>query len=35
MAGQILGEAITAPIVAVIATLLFFDLRARQAEPFG
>lgn len=35
LAGQILGEAITAPIVAVIATLLFFDLRARQAQPFG
>ncbi len=35
MAGQILGEAITAPIVAVIATLLFFDLRARRAQPFG
>jgi len=35
MVGQILGQSITAPIVAVVATLLFFDLRARQAEPFG
>ncbi len=35
LAGQILAEAITAPIVAVVGTLLFFDLRARQAQPFG
>ena len=35
MAGRIVGVSITTPIVAVIATLLFFDLRARQADPFG
>ncbi len=33
--GQTLGESISAPIVAVIATVLFFDLRARRAQPFG
>lgn len=34
LAGAILAETITAPIVAVVATLLFFDLKARQAQPF-
>ncbi|MDQ3588068.1 MAG: hypothetical protein M3375_06955 [Actinomycetota bacterium] len=34
LAGAILAETVTAPIVAVVATLLFFDLRARQAQPF-
>lgn len=33
LAGAILAEVVTAPIVAVVATLLFFDLRARQARP--
>lgn len=35
LAGQIIGEAVTGPIVAVLATLLFFDLRARAAQPFS
>jgi hypothetical protein len=35
LVGQILGEAVTGPIVAVLGTLLFFDLRARAAQPFG
>jgi hypothetical protein len=35
LVGQTLGESISAPLVAVIATLLFFDLRARRAQPFG
>ncbi len=35
LAGEIIGQSITAPIVAVIATVLFFDLRARRAQPFG
>jgi len=34
LVGEILGQAVTTPIVAVIATLLFFDLRARRAKPF-
>lgn len=34
LAGSILAETVTAPIVAVVATLLFFDLKARQAQPF-
>lgn len=34
LAGAILAETVTAPIVAVMATLLFFDLRARQARAF-
>jgi len=34
LAGAILAETVTAPIVAVVATLLFFDLKARQAQPF-
>jgi hypothetical protein len=33
--GQTLGESISAPIVAVMATVLFYDLRARRAQPFG
>jgi hypothetical protein len=35
LAGQTLAQAIGVPIVAVIATVLFFDLRARRAQPFG
>lgn len=34
LAGAILAETVTAPIVAVVATLLFFDLKSRQAQPF-
>lgn len=34
LAGSILAETLTAPIVAVVATLLFFDLKARHAQPF-
>jgi hypothetical protein len=34
LVGQTLGESISAPLVAAIATVLFFDLRARQAQPF-
>jgi hypothetical protein len=34
LAATILGQAVSAPIVAVLATLLFFDLKARQAQPF-
>jgi hypothetical protein len=34
LAATILSEAVSAPIVAVLATLLFFDLKARQAQPF-
>ncbi|MDQ3588042.1 MAG: hypothetical protein M3375_06820 [Actinomycetota bacterium] len=34
LAGSILAETVTAPVVAVVATLLFFDLKARHAQPF-
>ena len=33
LVGQILAEALTAPFVALVATLLFYDLRARRPEP--
>ena len=35
LVGQTLGESISAPLVAVMATMLFYDLRARRAQPFG
>jgi hypothetical protein len=31
--GSMAAEAVTAPIVAILSTLLYFDLRARRAAP--
>lgn len=33
LAGMILTETLTAPFVALVSTLLFFDLKARRSEP--
>lgn len=33
LAGMILTEALTAPFVALVSTLLFFDIRARRSAP--